>query len=179
VFFVQERVGRGGKPFGLIKFRSMRQADARVSEWARDNESRITRVGKLLRRFRLDELPQFINVLRGEMNLVGPRPHPTCNYQLFLARIPYYGLRAAVRPGITGWAQVRYGYANSLEEELEKMRYDLYYIKHRSLWLDLRILAETAAVVLNPHAHDVPAADRAIDRWIASWPGAASGVTFR
>jgi lipopolysaccharide/colanic/teichoic acid biosynthesis glycosyltransferase len=114
----------------------------------RDNEDRITRVGRLLRKFRLDELPQFWNVLRGDMNLVGPRPHPVVNYELFAREIPYYSLRAAVRPGVTGWAQVRYGYANNLDEETEKMRYDLYSVKHLSPWLDLRILADTVKVVL-------------------------------
>jgi hypothetical protein len=110
---------------------------------------------------RLDELPQLINVLRGDMNLVGPRPHPVCNVELFLRHIPYYALRASVRPGLTGWAQVRYRYANNLEEETEKMRYDLYYIKHRSICLDLRILFATAAIVLSGCRSLTPAVDRA------------------
>lgn len=148
VLFVHPRVGHRGRPFGLYKFRTMAPAGTPRSEWVRDNGDRITRVGRLLRRLRLDELPQLVNVLRGEMNLVGPRPHPTTNFALFFQWIPYYGLRTAVRPGITGWAQVRYGYANSLEEEAEKMRYDLYYIRHRSLALDLRILFETAALLV-------------------------------
>ncbi|MGE0453594.1 MAG: exopolysaccharide biosynthesis polyprenyl glycosylphosphotransferase [Vicinamibacteria bacterium] len=148
VFFRQERVGLAGRRFGLLKFRSMRPAPGPASEWERDNGDRITRVGRVLRRYRLDELPQFINVLRGEMSLIGPRPHPLSNYELFSRAIPYYWIRATAMPGVTGWAQVRYGYANGLEEETEKMRYDLYYIKHTSLWLDLRILAETLKVVL-------------------------------
>ena len=148
VFFRQERIGRHGKRFSLIKFRTMRPATAETSAWVRDNADRITRVGGLLRKFRLDELPQFLNVLRGDMNLVGPRPHPVVNYELFTREIPYYALRAAVRPGVTGWAQVRYGYANNLEEETEKMRYDLYYVKHLSIWLDLRILVDTVGVVV-------------------------------
>jgi exopolysaccharide biosynthesis polyprenyl glycosylphosphotransferase len=149
VFFVQHRVGRGGRPFGLVKFRTMRnEARKRQSEWVTDNASRITRVGKWLRRFRLDELPQLVNVLRGEMNIVGPRPHPVSNYELFLRHIPYYEFRSLVRPGITGWAQVRYGYANDLEQETEKMRYDFYYIKHRSVLLDCQILLETMGVLL-------------------------------
>jgi exopolysaccharide biosynthesis polyprenyl glycosylphosphotransferase len=151
VFFVQERLGQFGRPFKLIKFRTMHPTGCGHSEWVRDNGHRITRVGRWLRRFRLDELPQFVNALRGEMNLVGPRPHPVCNARLFLERIPYYSLRSMVRPGITGWAQVRYGYANGLEEETEKMRYDLYYIKHMSLGMDLRILLDTVrAVLLGP-----------------------------
>ena len=148
VLFVQDRVGLYGRRFRLLKFRTMRSASVHPSEWARDNGDRITRVGKWLRKIRLDELPQFVNVLRGEMNLVGPRPHPTTNVELFRDNIPYYWLRLRVRPGITGWAQVRYGYANDLQEETEKMRYDLFYIKHASLWLDLRILFATTKIVL-------------------------------
>ncbi len=146
--FMQERVGRGGRKFGLLKFRTMHTEGANGSSWVRDNTARITRAGRFLRWSHLDELLQFINVLRGDMNLVGPRPHPVSNFELFSARIPFYALRAAIRPGVTGWAQVRYRYANTLQEESEKMRYDLYYIKHRSLWLDLRILARTARVLL-------------------------------
>ena len=148
MFFIQQRAGRGGKPFGLIKFRTMHPADAPTSEWVSDNVDRITRIGKYLRHFRLDELPQLVNVLRGEMNLVGPRPHPVTNQAIFVENIAYYGLRSTVRPGVTGWAQIRYGYANNLEEETEKMRYDLYYIKNRSLWLDLLIMLETVATVI-------------------------------
>jgi exopolysaccharide biosynthesis polyprenyl glycosylphosphotransferase len=148
VLFRHPRAGRGGRRFELLKFRTMRPASGVTSEWARDNEGRITRIGKWLRRFRLDELPQFVNVLRGDMNLVGPRPHPVSNFEMFAAHIPYYLLRSTVRPGVTGWAQVRYGYANDLDEETEKMRYDLFYIKHMSFGLDLRILAETAKLVM-------------------------------
>ncbi len=151
VFFVHDRIGAYGRRLRLLKFRTMLPTMAAPSEWERDNGHRITRVGRWLRRFRIDELPQFINVLRGDMNLVGPRPHPVSNYQLFDDKIPYYCLRSAVRPGITGWAQVRYRYANDLEEETEKMRYDLYYIKHMSPWLDLRILFETVRAVLLGH----------------------------
>ena len=148
VLFVQPRAGRHGRPFGLLKFRTMHPTDEAPSEWAVDNIHRITRVGRYLRRFRLDELPQLINVLRGEMNLIGPRPHPVSNHSTFMEHIAYYGLRSTVRPGVTGWAQVRYGYANNLDEETEKMRYDLYYIKNRSLWLDLRIMFATIGIVL-------------------------------
>jgi exopolysaccharide biosynthesis polyprenyl glycosylphosphotransferase len=159
IFFVQERVGRAGRRFRLLKFRTMHLTSIETSEWARDNTERITRVGYWLRRFRLDELPQFVNILKGDMDLVGPRPHPVTNFSLFVTvlrnfpecgeQIPYYSLRSMVRPGITGWAQVRYRYANNLEEEIEKMRYDLYYVKHRSLWLDCRILAATVKTVLS------------------------------
>src|SRR5256712_12212705 len=160
VFFVQERVGRCGRSFRLIKFRSMHPVSRPKSEWERDNCDRITRVGKQLRRFRLDELPQLVNVLRGDMNLVGPRPHPVTNLELMILAVrnlsevsgdavPYYSLRCSVRPGITGWAQIRYRYANTLEEEMEKVCYDLYYLKHMSFWLDLQILFETAKIVLS------------------------------
>jgi lipopolysaccharide/colanic/teichoic acid biosynthesis glycosyltransferase len=154
VLFVQRRIGAHGRPFMLMKFRTMTDGRERRSEWEHDNRDHVTRVGKWLRAFRLDELPQFLNILRGEMNLVGPRPHPVSNLELFtlVARnlneltgvaISCYTLRALVRPGLTGWAQVRYRYANNLEEEIEKLRYDLYYIKHMSIRLDLRILFET------------------------------------
>ena len=148
MFFIQQRAGRNGKPFGLRKFRTMHPCSEPTSEWVSDNLARITRVGHYLRRFRLDELPQLMNVLSGEMNLVGPRPHPVTNQVVFIERIAYYGLRSTVRPGVTGWAQIRYGYANNLEEETEKMRYDLYYIKNRSLWLDVRIMVETVGTIL-------------------------------
>ena len=161
VLYIQERTGLGGRKFRLLKFRSMRLATASHTEWEQDNLDRITRTGKWLRKFRLDELPQFINVLRGDMNLVGPRPHPSSNRELFTLvsrnaqqdgeQIPYYSLRCSVRPGITGWAQVRYKYANGIEEEIEKLRYDLYYIKHYTPSLDLKILYQTVKVVLFGH----------------------------
>lgn len=161
VLFVQNRIGLGGRRFRLYKFRTMHPADSRTSEWAGDNKHRITRVGGFLRKFRLDELPQFLNVLKGDMNLVGPRPHPASNFELFVlvsrntpecgGQIPYYSLRSMVRPGITGWAQVRYQYANNLNEEIEKLRFDLYYVKHYSFWLDIRILLETVKVVVMGH----------------------------
>ena len=154
VLFVQRRIGLHGRPFSLLKFRTMSSTMAAHSEWAADNGDRLTRVGRWLRAARLDELPQFINILRGEMNLVGPRPHPLSNLELFTLvvrnlnektgiAVSYYTLRSIVRPGLTGWAQVRYRYANSLEEEIEKLRYDLFYVKHASVWLDVRILLET------------------------------------
>jgi lipopolysaccharide/colanic/teichoic acid biosynthesis glycosyltransferase len=159
VLFVHERGGVRGRPFKLLKFRIMRAEGARRSEWEGDNRDHVTRVGKWLRAFRLDELPQCINILRGEMNLVGPRPHPVSNLELFTlvgrnlnertgTAVAYYALRLLVRPGLTGWAQVRYRYANNLEEEMEKLRYDLYYVKHVSALLDLRILLETTRVVV-------------------------------
>jgi exopolysaccharide biosynthesis polyprenyl glycosylphosphotransferase len=162
VLFRHDRVGQAGRRFKLLKFRTMLGSREAASEWEADNGHRITRVGRWLRRFRLDELPQLVNVLRGEMNLVGPRPHPVSNFKLFIHQIPYYWVRSSVLPGITGWAQVRYRYANNLEEETEKMRYDLYYIKHMSCWLDLRILGETLKVVLFGHPAAAPVGDRVV-----------------
>jgi exopolysaccharide biosynthesis polyprenyl glycosylphosphotransferase len=151
VFFVQERSGLGGRTFRLVKFRSMHPAacDAIEPVWSRDVTSRLTRVGKWLRRFYFDELPQLINLLRGDMDLVGPRPEMASNVQTMAEHIPYYTIRNTVRPGITGWAQIKQGYAVSQEEVTEKMRYDLYYIKHMSLWLDLRILLDTLKIILS------------------------------
>jgi lipopolysaccharide/colanic/teichoic acid biosynthesis glycosyltransferase len=161
---VSDRIGAGGRPLRLLKFRTMKLVTRRTSEWVRDNGDRITRLGFWLRKYRLDELPQFVNVLRGDMDVVGPRPHPVSNYQLLVLvtrnapqcgdKIPFYTLRSLVRPGITGWAQVRYGYANDVEEETEKIRYDLYYVKHRSLWLDLVILLDTIRIVSCGHGSD-------------------------
>lgn len=150
VFFIQERVGLGGRTFRLLKFRTMHpaSADATESVWNRDVSSRVTRVGKWLRKLRLDELPQFINILRGDMDLVGPRPEMACNVKTMTEQIPYYFLRHVVRPGITGWAQVKHGYSVSKDDVTEKMRYDLYYIKHMSFWFDLRILIDTVKIVL-------------------------------
>jgi lipopolysaccharide/colanic/teichoic acid biosynthesis glycosyltransferase len=145
----------------------MRVTHEHASEWEADNHARVTRVGRWLRRFRLDELPQFVNVLRCEMSLVGPRPHPVSNHILFtlVARnlsertgsaVAFYDIRSMVAPGLTGWAQVRYRYANNLDEEMEKLKYDLYYVKYQSRWLDLQILLETVKVMLLGHPDDAP-----------------------
>ena len=155
ILFRQTRLGKGCRSFELMKFRTMQPVERPPSEWVQDNFGRITRVGRWLRRLRLDELPQLVNVIRGDMNLVGPRPHPVTNQQLFRSSIPYYALRSSVLPGITGWAQVRYHYANNLEEETEKMRYDLYYIKHMSIWMDLRIILSTCLVFVRSLAVSV------------------------
>jgi exopolysaccharide biosynthesis polyprenyl glycosylphosphotransferase len=141
VLFRQLRLGKRGVPFNLIKFRTMRPDDNPTTQWVQDNATRITRLGRWLRQLRLDELPQLVNVIRGDMNLVGPRPHPVSNI--------YYVLRCSVLPGITGWAQVRYCYANNLAQETEKMKYDLYYIKHMSLWMDVQIIVKTFSKFLS------------------------------
>jgi exopolysaccharide biosynthesis polyprenyl glycosylphosphotransferase len=149
ILFRQVRVGRGGRPFRILKFRTM-TVDAETSgpAWASPSDPRVTRVGRLLRRFRLDELPQLFNVLAGDMELVGPRPERPEFVAELRHHIPYYDLRHVVPPGITGWAQVRYPYAASLEEAKEKLQYDLYYVRHLSLSFDLFILLATAKVVL-------------------------------
>jgi sugar transferase (PEP-CTERM system associated) len=150
VFFIQERVGVRGRSFRLIKFRTMRPLEKDADGvWQRDNASRVTRLGAVLRRYRLDELPQCLNILRGDMSLVGPRPEMLSNVATFSAVIPFYNLRHEVRPGLTGWAQVRAGYSMSSEEVTRKLCYDLYYIKHLSLRFDLRILFDTVKFVLS------------------------------
>jgi sugar transferase (PEP-CTERM system associated) len=149
VLFRQERIGLKGKEFKILKFRSMTQnAEANGPKWAADGDSRVTRVGRIIRKLRLDELPQIVNVLRGEMSFVGPRPERAIFCRLLEAETPFYALRYSVRPGITGWAQVKYQYGASIEEAKTKLEYDLFYIKHLSLTLDLAILFETAKVVL-------------------------------
>lgn len=150
ILYRQERVGEGGRSFTLFKFRSMRQ-DAEVATgpiWATDGDHRITRLGKWLRKCRFDELPQMFNVLRGEMSFVGPRPERPCFVEDLKNSIPYYGLRHAVKPGITGWAQVRYRYGSSVQDTIEKLQYDLYYIKNMSVLLDATILVQTVRTVL-------------------------------
>jgi exopolysaccharide biosynthesis polyprenyl glycosylphosphotransferase len=150
VFYKQLRVGRGGKEFTLIKFRSMfLDAESRTGAvWAGKNDPRITRVGRVVRSLRLDEVPQLINVLKGEMSLVGPRPERPVFVKKFIDEIPFYARRLNVKPGITGWAQVKHKYDESLEDVRTKLRYDLFYIENMSLRLDLKILLATMWVVL-------------------------------
>ncbi len=150
IFFKQVRVGRGGRPFSIVKFRSMRQdAEAATGAvWASDYDPRITRIGRFLRKSRLDEIPQLWNVFVGDMSFVGPRPERPEFDEELEREIPFYRARRAVRPGLTGWAQVSHGYGNTLFDALRKVEYDLYYIKNESLYLDLLILLRTVAVVL-------------------------------
>jgi sugar transferase (PEP-CTERM system associated) len=150
VFYRQERVGQGGKPFQIIKLRSMRQDAEKDGKprWAGANDDRVTRVGRFIRMTRIDELPQLYNVLRGDMSFVGPRPERPYFVGQLIDEIPYYDVRHSVKPGVTGWSQVRYPYGASVEDALAKLQYDLYYVKNHSLFLDLLILAETAQVVL-------------------------------
>jgi lipopolysaccharide/colanic/teichoic acid biosynthesis glycosyltransferase len=147
VLFWQERMGQGGKPFWMVKFRSMRVQPA-GTQFARAGDQRLTRVGKWIRRFRLDELPQLWHVLRGEMSLIGPRPEQVPFAQEFSQCIPYYMCRHLVKPGITGWAQVNQGYAAGVQETRLKLEYDLYYVKYLSLWLDGLIIAKTIKTIM-------------------------------
>ena len=149
-FYRQQRVGRQGQLFSVTKFRSMRQdAEAGTGAvWASKNDSRVTPIGRFLRRTRLDELPQLWNVLIGDMSLVGPRPERPPFVQQLTEQIPFYGQRHVVRPGLTGWAQVRYSYGSSVEDALEKLQYDLFYIKNQSLAFDLFIILSTIKTVI-------------------------------
>lgn len=148
-FYRQERVGMHGKRFSIAKVRSMvADAESYGAQWATKNDARITPLGKFLRATRIDELPQLWNVLRGDMSLVGPRPERPEFVEQLEKEIPFYRARLAVRPGITGWAQVKHRYASSVEDTKTKLEYDLFYIKHRWLWLDLLILGKTAKTVV-------------------------------
>lgn len=150
IFYRQERVGEVGRTFTILKFRSMRQ-DAEqggTPQWAQVNDHRITRVGRIIRKLRIDELPQIFNVLAGDMSFVGPRPERPFFVKELAKQIPYYVTRHTVKPGITGWAQIRYPYGASVEDAMKKLQYDLYYAKNHSLFLDLIVLFQTAQVVL-------------------------------
>jgi sugar transferase (PEP-CTERM system associated) len=150
VLYRQERAGRGGKPFFCYKFRTMRQdAEADTGPtWALDDDPRITKIGRFLRTSRIDEIPQLWCVLRGDMAFVGPRPERPEFVEWLSKQLPYYGVRHMVRPGITGWAQVRYKYGNTIEDAKEKLQFDLFYIKNASLGLDVFIMFQTIKIVL-------------------------------
>ena len=150
VFYSQERVGLDGKPFRVHKFRSM-GTDAEKGgkpQWAAQNDPRVTRIGNIMRKTRIDELPQILNVFKGQMSFVGPRPERPYFVEQLIEVVPYYNVRHSIKPGITGWAQVRYGYGASAEDALQKLQYDLYYVKNNSLFLDILVLIDTLKVVL-------------------------------
>jgi len=155
VLYTQKRVGRGGRIFILYKFRSMvHNAEARTGPiWAGKNDPRITRVGRFMRKLHLDELPQFINILKGDMSLVGPRPERPAFVDQFRDSIPLYERRLNVKPGITGWAQVKHKYDESLTDVMDKLRYDLFYLENMSLALDVKIILSTVAIVLSGRGH--------------------------
>jgi exopolysaccharide biosynthesis polyprenyl glycosylphosphotransferase len=150
ILYRQERVGRNQQSFTIYKFRSMLEG-AEVNAgpvWAAKDDPRVTRVGKVIRKLRIDEIPQMINVLKGQMSLVGPRPERPYFVQTLNEQIPYYALRHSIKPGITGWAQICYPYGDSEQDAIEKLQYDLYYIKNMSVLFDLQILFESLKVVL-------------------------------
>lgn len=150
IFYLQERIGLDSKPFNVIKFRSMRtDAEKDGPKWATSGDNRVTRVGRIIRKIRVDELPQLISVLKGDMSLVGPRPERQHFIDKLTPVIPFYMVRHSVKPGVTGWAQVRYPYGASIEDAAQKLQYDLYYVKNHSLFLDMVILFETVGVVLS------------------------------
>lgn len=150
IFYQQERVGKNGRTYMVLKFRSMgiNAEKPGTPQWASANDPRTTRIGKIIRKLRIDELPQIINVLRGEMSFVGPRPERPFFVEQLCKEIPFYNMRHSVKPGITGMAQVRYAYGASVEDSKQKLQYDLYYVKNNSLFLDILILFETVQVVL-------------------------------
>jgi len=149
VFYKQQRVGLRGRTFDVIKFRSMRvDAEKNGAVWAKAGDSRVTRVGAIIRKLRIDELPQLINVLKDDMSFVGPRPERPEFVAQLAEKIPYYSERHWVKPGITGWAQLCYPYGASERDAMEKLQYDLYYVKNHSLIFDFMVLAQTAEVVL-------------------------------
>jgi lipopolysaccharide/colanic/teichoic acid biosynthesis glycosyltransferase len=149
IFYSQERVGLDGQAFNIVKFRSMRiDAEKNGAQMAAKDDDRTTRIGKAIRKYRIDELPQIYNVMVGDMGFVGPRPERPQFVQQLIKNIPYYNERHNVKPGLTGWAQLKYPYGATEKDSLEKLKYDLYYIKHRSFMLDLLILIRTVEIVL-------------------------------
>ena len=150
ILYLQERIGKDGHHFMVMKFRSMRNDAEKTGkpQWASENDPRTTRVGHIIRKLRIDELPQILNVLKGEMSFVGPRPERPYFVAQLNEKIPYYNVRHSIKPGITGWAQVRYQYGASVEDAKQKLQYDLYYVKNNSLFLDIIILIDTIRVVL-------------------------------
>lgn len=149
VFFKQSRIGLGNEPFTIYKFRSMKVHDENAhSKYAQDKDDRITKFGKFMRKSRIDELPQLINVLKGEMSFIGPRAEWDKLCKEYETQIPFYKIRHSVKPGLTGWAQVKYPYGMGVEDALEKLRYDLYYIKHQNLAFDIMVLFKTVKIVV-------------------------------
>ncbi len=156
IFFVQERVGLGGKVFKLIKLRTMAEKkywksigfDPTKESWTMENDPRVTKFGKILRKSRIDELPQIVNVIKGDMSFVGPRPESREYVALLTKKIQFYYLRHSVLPGITGWAQVKYPYGSNINDSINKLEYDLFYVKNRNLILDIVIILRTLKVII-------------------------------
>ncbi len=149
LFYIQERIGKNGKPFNIIKFRTMvKDAEKDGAMFAQKNDVRITPFGKFLRKTRIDELPQLINVLKGDMSIIGPRPERAFFVEQITEVVSFYPTRHVIKPGLTGWAQINYSYGDSIEDSVEKLKYDLFYIKHRGILLDLNIIVKTIGTVL-------------------------------
>ena len=150
IFFLQERVGRGGRPFRIIKFRTMKvDAERQGPQLSFPEDKRQTRVGSILRRYRLDELPQFFNILKGDMSLVGPRPERSFFIEQISKKTSDFPLLLQMRPGLTSWGQVKYGYASTIDQIFERMQYDLYYVRNFSLMFDLKIILHTVRIVFS------------------------------
>ncbi len=148
VIYLQDRIGKNGKPFSIYKFRSMvYDAEKGVPRLAGENGEKVTRIGSFLRKYRIDEIPNLINVLKGEMSVVGPRPERRFFIDQIVKRAPGYFELQTVKPGVTSWGQVKFGYASSVDEMIKRLDYDLYYMKHRSLWFDLKIVIYTIGTV--------------------------------
>jgi lipopolysaccharide/colanic/teichoic acid biosynthesis glycosyltransferase len=148
-FYTQMRVGYLGKEFRIVKFRTMKKdAEKNGVQWCEKNDKRVTKVGRILRDYRIDEIPQIINVIRGEMSFIGPRPERPYFVRNLLEDIPQYSIRHCMRPGLSGWAQVNYDYGSSIEDSKKKLEYDLYYVKYSSFFLDLVILVKTLKIIL-------------------------------
>ena len=149
LFYSQERVGKNGKIFNIIKYRTMvKNAEVKGAVFATINDSRVTPFGKIMRKSRMDEIPQFINILKGDMAVIGPRPERPIFVNEIAEVMPFYETRHVIKPGLTGWAQVNYSYGATIEDSLIKLQYDLYYIKHRSIFLDVNIIFKTLSTVL-------------------------------
>ncbi len=150
IFYRQRRVGLYNIEFEVIKFRSMAtNAEANGAQWASKNDPRVTKVGKFIRKTRIDEMPQLFNILKGEMSLIGPRPERQVFIDMLKTAIPYYEFRHVIKPGLTGWAQVKYPYGASIDDGMWKHKYDMYYIKHQSFWFDFKIILQTVKVVFS------------------------------
>jgi lipopolysaccharide/colanic/teichoic acid biosynthesis glycosyltransferase len=149
LFYTQERVGKNGKIFQILKFRTMvNNAEREGAVFSTPNDNRVTPFGKFMRKTRIDEVPQFVNILKGEMAVIGPRPERPFFVKEIAEIMPFYETRHVIKPGLTGWAQVNYSYGESIADSLIKLQYDLYYIKHRSVFLDLNITIKTISTVL-------------------------------
>lgn len=150
LLFSQQRVGHRGDQFSILKFRTMsvNNSSDGIGEWTKENDDRITSLGRFLRATHLDELPQLVNIMRGELSIVGPRPEQARYVAELTEKVPFYGLRHTVRPGLTGWAQVKYPYGASIDDAIEKLQYELYYVRHQSLSLDLRVCIRTVAAMI-------------------------------